>query len=40
MASSLQLIKAMSAQAEPAPKIDGQVNGGTIKIALAILRMA
>jgi hypothetical protein len=37
MASSLQLIKAMmSAQAEPAPKIDLQVNGGTIKIALAI----
>jgi hypothetical protein len=37
MASSLQLIKAMmSAQAEPAPKIDVQVNGGTIKISLAI----
>ena len=37
MAASLQLIKAMmSAQAEPAPKIDVQVNGGTIKISLAI----
>jgi len=37
MAASLQLIKAMmSAQAEPAPKIDVQVNAGTIKISLAI----
>ena len=37
MAASLQLIKAMmSAQAGPAPKIDVQVNGGAIKIALAI----
>jgi hypothetical protein len=37
MAASLQLIKAMmSAQAELAPKIDVQVNDGTIKISLAI----
>jgi hypothetical protein len=37
MAASLQLIQAMmSAQAEPAPKIDVQVNAGTIKISLAI----
>jgi len=37
MAATLQLIKAMmSAQAEPAPKIDLQVNGGAIKISLAI----
>ena len=37
MAASLQLMKAMmSAQDELAPKIDVQVNAGTIKIALAI----
>jgi hypothetical protein len=37
MAASLQLIQAMmSAQSEPAPKIDVHVNAGTIKISLAI----
>jgi hypothetical protein len=37
MAASLQLMKAMmSAQDELAPKIDLQVNDGTIKISLAI----
>jgi hypothetical protein len=37
MAASLQLMKAMmSAQDELAPKIDVQVNDGTIKISLAI----
>jgi hypothetical protein len=37
MAASLQLMKAMmSAQGELAPKIDLQVNDGTIKISLAI----